>query len=195
MLLKSIPPIPEPVLTGERVILRLATPRDAAAIVEYFKRNRLFHKPTDPLRPAEHYTQLYWQRMVRILRKEFRQDQSVRFFLFGRENPKRVIGSVGFSQIVRGIFHACYLGYALDEHEQGKGLMTEALRVGIAYMFVERKLHRVMANYMPKNERSGRLLAKLGFTIDGQAREYLMINGKWEDHVLTSLINEDWSLE
>jgi ribosomal-protein-alanine N-acetyltransferase len=42
---------------------------------------------------------------------------------------------------------------------------------------------------MPANTRSARLLEKLGFEKEGFARRYLYINGRWEDHVLTSLIN------
>jgi ribosomal-protein-alanine N-acetyltransferase len=49
-----------------------------------------------------------------------------------------------------------------------------------------------MANYIPVNERSGRLLRRLGFTVEGYARDYLLIAGKWEDHVLTALANADW---
>lgn len=46
-----------------------------------------------------------------------------------------------------------------------------------------------MANYVPTNERSGRLLRRLGFTVEGYARDYLFIDGAWRDHVLTSLTN------
>jgi ribosomal-protein-alanine N-acetyltransferase len=57
-------------------------------------------------------------------------------------------------------------------------------------MFAEQKLHRIGANYMPHNARSGRLLAGLGFRIEGYARDYLYIDGAWRDHVLTSLVND-----
>jgi ribosomal-protein-alanine N-acetyltransferase len=53
-------------------------------------------------------------------------------------------------------------------------------------------LHRVMANYLPENERSARLLARLGFCIEGQANAYLQIAGAWRDHILTSLVNAQW---
>jgi ribosomal-protein-alanine N-acetyltransferase len=38
--------------------------------------------------------------------------------------------------------------------------------------------------------RSGRLLRALGFVVEGYARDYLQINGRWEDHILTSLTNQ-----
>lgn len=70
--------------------------------------------------------------------------------------------------------------------------MSEAVGKAIQYMFEKQKLHRIMANYMPSNERSARLLRKLGFVIEGHAKKYLLINGQWEDHILTSLTNEKW---
>jgi ribosomal-protein-alanine N-acetyltransferase len=39
------------------------------------------------------------------------------------------------------------------------------------------------------NERSGRLLERLGFVREGYARDYLLIAGRWQDHILTSLTN------
>jgi len=73
---------------------------------------------------------------------------------------------------------------------QGQGLMYEALQCAIGFVFGELGLHRVMANYRPENERSHRLLRRLGFEQEGHARAYLHIDGHWRDHVLTSLINE-----
>lgn len=66
--------------------------------------------------------------------------------------------------------------------------MREVLEVGIAWAFDELGLHRLMANYMPRNERSARLLASLGFEREGYAKRYLQIAGAWEDHVLAALI-------
>jgi len=33
------------------------------------------------------------------------------------------------------------------------------------------------------------VLRRCGFQVEGLAPAYLLINGKWEDHVLTSIIN------
>lgn len=84
---------------------------------------------------------------------------------------------------------ACYLGYSVDHSYQGRGVMYEALDTLIQMVFSQFGLHRIMANYMPRNERSGRLLQRLGFEKEGYAKDYLKIAGRWEDHILTSRTN------
>ena len=49
-----------------------------------------------------------------------------------------------------------------------------------------------MANYMPDNIASAQVLKKLGFVIEGTAKDYLYIDDRWEDHILTSLVNPNW---
>ena len=95
----------------------------------------------------------------------------------------------------QGVSYSCSLGYSLAEDGQGKAYMHEALEAAIHYVFDDLNLHRVNANYMPHNRRSGNVLKRLGFTVEGYARDYLLINGKWEDHILTSLINPNWKEE
>ncbi|MEZ1649930.1 ribosomal protein S5-alanine N-acetyltransferase, partial [Enterobacter hormaechei] len=95
--------------------------------------------------------------------------------------------------VVRGSFHACYLGYSIGQKWQGQGLMYEALTVAIRYMQRTQHIHRIMANYMPHNQRSGNLLARLGFEKEGYAKDYLLIDGEWRDHVLTALTTRDWT--
>ena len=74
--------------------------------------------------------------------------------------------------------------------------MSEGLRAANAFIFATMRLHRIMANFRPENERSRRLLQRLGFVEEGFARNYLFIDGAWRDHVLTALVNpafrEEW---
>jgi [ribosomal protein S5]-alanine N-acetyltransferase len=95
------------------------------------------------------------------------------------------------SNIIRSVFQASHLGYKLAEHAQHHGYMTEAARAGIEFAFGILRLHRIMANYLPHNHRSGAVLNRLGFKSEGFAEAYLFINGKWQDHVLTSLVNPE----
>jgi ribosomal-protein-alanine N-acetyltransferase len=105
---------------------------------------------------------------------------------FNPDGP--ILGQVSLRNVIRGAFQACHLGYSLDQQAVGKGLMFEALTTVITYAFDEMSLHRIMANYIPTNDRSGRLLRRLGFVVEGYARDYLFLAGKWQDHVLTSLV-------
>jgi ribosomal-protein-alanine N-acetyltransferase len=99
-----------------------------------------------------------------------------------------VVGTVSFTNIRRGPLQACELGYGLDFRYQGRGLMTEALRAACTYAFNAMGLHRIQANHLPENLRSAAVLRRLGFVVEGYARDYLLINGHWRDHVLTALV-------
>ncbi len=118
--------------------------------------------------------------------------KAIRFFIFSKQLPNQIIGMCNYTQIIRGSFQACYLGYKIDHEFEGKGFMFEALKHSTAYIFEEIRLHRIMANYIPINIKSAKLLDKLAFTIEGYAKNYLMINNQWEDHILTALSQENW---
>jgi len=175
-----------------RTLLRLATHDDVPAIVRYFRENREFLARWEPRRPERFFTDEFWAEQVRRNTEEAESDRSLRLFVFPRDEPGRVIGTVNFTEFVRGVFQACYLGYGLSQAHEGRGYMREALSAGIAHAFGELRMHRIMANYLPHNRRSGNLLKSLGFQVEGYARDYLQIDGRWEDHVLTSLTNPDW---
>lgn len=181
-----------PRLRTDRMILRLAEQKDIPKILEYFKKNKDHLMQTDPPKPEGFYTEQYWSGRVMKSHFEFATEQAVRLFLFDRNDDATVIGTTNFTQMARGPFQACYLGYAIDGDHEGKSMMTEALSVAIRYVFNELNFHRIMANHLPENERSARLLKRLGFVVEGKASNYLFINGKWRDHVMTSLTNADW---
>jgi ribosomal-protein-alanine N-acetyltransferase len=123
-------------------------------------------------------------------REDFERGRSLKLVMFDINEPDGpVIGECNFTNFIRGPFQACFLGYKIDYRLEGRGLMREALTAAIAFTFDVLRLHRIMANYLPVNERSGRLLRRLGFVVEGYARDYLLIDGEWRDHVLTSLTN------
>lgn len=72
--------------------------------------------------------------------------------------------------------------------------MARAVARVVAHAFDALGMHRVMANYVPDNARSARLLERLGFEKEGIAKKYLFIAGEWRDHVLTSRVNEAWTM-
>src|SRR4051812_49181213 len=122
-----------PVLRGTNVLLRLATEGDVGSILDFYRQNEKFLAPTSPLSPKGFLTEEYWRDRVTQAFEEFQADQSVRFFIFAKDEEDRVIGSANLTNIIRGVFHACYLGYAIGEKDQGKGLMFESLRLVTNY--------------------------------------------------------------
>ncbi|OKH35156.1 alanine acetyltransferase [Calothrix sp. HK-06] len=185
-------PLELPLITCTRIIIRMATNEDIPKILNYFSENKTHLTPYYPSWQGGFFTREYWELQIQVNYQEFANDRSLRLFIFPKANPNRIIGTLNFSNIVRGAAHYCNVGYSLALNEQGKGYMTEAMQSSIEYMFQEFNMHRIMANYIPHNQRSGNLLRRLGFVVEGYARDYLMINGKWEDHILTSITNPNW---
>ena len=104
----------------------------------------------------------------------------------------RVVGALNLSEIVRGGFQSCYMGYYVGAGYQGRGYMTDALRLVLAHAFETLKLHRVEANIQPANVASVALVRRAGFTREGFSRRYLKISGRWRDHERYALLAEDW---
>lgn len=172
-------------------MLDMPHPGEAQKVIDYFWRNRDHLEPWEPPRPPGFYSRVFWSSRLDLNRREHAEDRSMRLFLRLRAQPDLVIGSCSFNHIMRGAFQACHLGYGIDGEHEGQGLMAEGLRAAIEHAFRHLQLHRIQANYQPGNDRSGRLLERLGFEREGYAREYLFIDGAWRDHVLTSLTNPD----
>ena len=159
-------------------------------LANYFAVNEAHLQKWSPVVPKGHHSIDSWERRLEEREIEFENGLSVHF-IGTDEEESHVIGSCSLSNIIKGVFQACHMGYSVAERYQGQGYMKEIVSHAIAYAFNDIKLHRIMANHMPTNERSAALLQSLGFEREGFAREYLLINGKWEDHVLNALINSD----
>ncbi len=178
---------PFPILETSRLRIRMAQVHDAQAVLDYYTVNREHLAPFEPSRDETFYTRDHWESEIQKFQSDFHADRALRVFLFPKSMPDTVVGVVGFTNFVRGAFQACYLGYSVSADVQGQGIASEALRALTTFVFQELRMHRIMANYMPRNERSAVLLSRLGFVIEGTARNYLKIHGQWEDHILTSL--------
>jgi [ribosomal protein S5]-alanine N-acetyltransferase len=176
----------------ERLRLGLPGVGDAAEIARFYVSNRDHLQPWSPTLHPGLFSERFWRDEVGRRRAEFDGGREARGFLSTRDEPARVIGNLSLTQISRGAFHACTLGYALAADAQGRGYMLEAVRGAVAYAFGPLGLHRVMANYVPRNRRSAAVLRRAGFVVEGYARDYLMINGRWEDHVMTAIANSAW---
>ena len=160
-------------LPTNRLCLKVIGPDFARQSLDYYTHNQAFLSEWNPLPPADFYSLAYHEQRLRVELGLWQEGRLARFWLFKREDAAfaTAIGNLAFNNIVRGAFQSCHLGYQLDEREVNQGFMAEALRSAIAFAFDELKLHRIEANVMPRNLRSSRVLAKLGFVEEGLARK------------------------
>jgi len=186
-----------PVRLGtERLVLTSPWPAtDAAAVVAFQRRNRAHFAPWDPTRTDAFFAEPYWRAQLESDVEALAQGRRARFFVTERDAPGRIVGYLHFSNVVRGAFQSCHLGFGVDASLEGRSVMREALERGCRWAFEDFGLHRIEANHRPENVRSGRLLRRLGFVPQGYARDYLRIDGQWRDHVLTALVNDAWAPE
>ena len=85
------------------------------------------------------------------------------------------------------------IGYALKPEYWGKGFMTEALKTIIDFGFHKMNLHSIEANVNPKNQKSKKLLKRLGFRKEAYFRENYLFEGKFLDSEIYSLLKKDLS--
>lgn len=135
----------------EKTVFRTFIP----AIIHYYASNQAHLKPFEPSKNDDFYTEGYWRSEVQKRLDAFHADQCCKLLLFEKEIITEVIGIINFAHFVRGAFQACTLGYSVAGSKEGKGYMSEALEVAIRYVFNELKMHRIMAAYMPANQRRG----------------------------------------
>lgn len=178
-----------PTLETERLAIFSPDPALARRVVVYLSKNKDFFAPTSPPQAPRFYEEDFWQAHLATAQRSVADGASLPLYLALHGDADTIIGDMTLSNVVRGPFQAAYLGYKIDQAHQGKGLMFEALQALVQHAFETMTLHRIMANYIPTNERSARVLRRLGFVVEGYARDYLFIAGAWRDHVLTSLTN------
>jgi ribosomal-protein-alanine N-acetyltransferase len=183
--------VPLPEIQTERLRLVIAQPGLEEAFSRFYRENFAGHLDRwSPPMPGDKFDPAFWTERLPGFGLEFEAGTAARWVLLASgDDPPEIAGTCSYTQIARGPFRACVLGYQIARRHEGKGLMHEALSATLDYAFRELRLHRVMANYRPENLRSGRLLKRLGFVQEGYARDYLFIDGAWRDHILTSRTN------
>ncbi|MGD8233026.1 ribosomal protein S5-alanine N-acetyltransferase [Vibrio sp. TRT 1302] len=176
----------------EDIVVRSAEPMDGKLISDYFIANREHLKPWEPKRDEAFFEESGWtQRLIKLA--ELHRMGLGYYLLILDRSTNEMLGTISFSNISRFPFHACNVGYSLAHGAQGRGAMTRGLKLAVNYMFNIQNMHRIMASYMPRNVRSEAVLERVGFQKEGFAKDYLLIDGQWEDHCLTSLVNPNWT--
>jgi len=181
---------PLPIIEGDGVYLRAPQMSDYSEWTTLREASRAFLTPWEPTWPSDDLSRSAFRRRLRRYAEDQRADTSYAFFLF-RKADDALVGGLTLANIRRGVAQAGSLGYWIGEPFARRGLMTGAIHGLVPFAFGSLRLHRLEAACIPSNAASIRLLEKMAFVREGYAREYLCINGLWQDHLLFARLNGD----
>ncbi|HUO23976.1 MAG TPA: GNAT family protein [Caulobacteraceae bacterium] len=176
-------------LDGAGIVLRAPRVRDYEAWAALRHSSRAFLQPWEPIWPADDLERAAYRRRLAAYSREIDAGTAYPFFIFD-SGQDRLAGAITVSNVRRGVAQSATVGYWIGQPYARQGLMTAALRTVSDFAFRGLGLHRLEAACVPQNEPSRRLLLKVGFEHEGQARAYLKINGVWRDHLLFGMISD-----
>jgi ribosomal-protein-alanine N-acetyltransferase len=181
-------------LYGRGVVLRPPQPIDYAAWAQLREASRRHLSPWEPQWSIDETTRAAYCRRLRQYADDLASDGGYAFFAF-RMKDMALAGGITLSNVRRGVAQAASVGYWIGQSFAGRGHMTDAMQTLVPYAFDHLRLHRLEAACLPHNAASIRVLEKVGFKPEGLARRYLKIDGRWQDHLLFALIEDDLARE
>lgn len=161
---------------------RLITIDDAPVLAELLRTNRDFLAPWEPVRADDYFTVDGQRQVIRATLDEYARGASMPHVIF--DESGHVVGRITLNGIVRGPLQSCSVGFWLREADNGRGLVSAALRDIMRVAFDELGLHRIQAETLLHNVASQRVLERNGFVRFGLAPAYLNIAGEWQDHLM-----------
>lgn len=173
----------------ENLILRVIDQTQAPKVLEFYKNNPEFAE----VEPVMHnfYTLQFHETVLGYEYKLILKMNLLRLWIYSKEDPQTIIGTLSFRNISKTFFHSCEVGYKMDKQYRNRGYCSEALQKGFEIMFTEMDIHRIEAIVLPDNQASIHLLEKLGFQREGLKRQCVQLQGKWRDHYQYSLLVDD----
>jgi [ribosomal protein S5]-alanine N-acetyltransferase len=180
----------QPAIVGERVVLRVPQMSDFAEWAALREASRDFLTPWEPTWPPDDLTRGSYRRRIKRYSEDQRGDLAYPFFVF-RKHDNVLVGGLTLANIRRGCAQTGNLGYWTGAPHARQGYMSAAVGSLLPFAFQTLRLHRIEAACIPANAASIRLLEKSEFRREGFAREYLCIDGVWQDHLLYARLKHD----
>lgn len=108
-----------------------------------------------------------------------------------RPDDDRVIGTVTLF-LFSPEHRRCEVGFILAPQRWGQGLASEAVTRALAWAFDSLGMQRIEADVDPRNERSQRMLERLGFQREGVMRERWRVAGEIQDALVMGLLQREF---
>lgn len=177
-------------IIGERIIVKAVEERDAESLLSLEASNRDFFQQFTELREETFFTVQGQLDRIKEAVDLSKNDKGYLFVIL-LKGTGQIIGEVMLTEVVRYNLQSCWIGYFLDKEHNGKGCMTEAVKLVVEFAFRELKLHRIEAGVQPHNIGSIKVLLKAGFHQEGIAKKNVKVNGQWKDHQTLAILNEE----
>ena len=177
-------------LRGGSVVLRPPVMGDYTSWAQLRALSRQHLAVWEPTWARDELSRSAFRRRIRQYHRESREDQGYAFFVV-HKGDGTLLGSATLSNVRRGVSQSAAVGYWIGLPHTNRGYMTEAVQVLAEHAFSTLRLHRLEAACMPSNAASARVLEKTGFQREGSARQFLMIDGVWQDHDLYARLSDD----
>ena len=101
------------------------------------------------------------------------------------------IGAVGFSDRDS----RCEIGYCMSKAHWNKGIMTEALKEVMSFLFSEVGINRIQAKHDVLNPGSGKVMEKAGMKYEGTFRQYFVRkDGTFGDMKMYAALKGDYPM-
>lgn len=162
-----------PVLETPRLYLRKMLKKDSADMYEYACRSDV----TEYLLWEPHSSEMYTYKYLSYIQSRYRAGDFYDWSIILRESDK-MIGTCGFTRL-NVESNSAEIGYVLNPVYWGIGLAPEAVRAVMKFGFWQLRLHRIEARYMVGNERSRRVMEKVGMTYEGVGRDSMHVKDKY----------------
>lgn len=171
----------------QRLILKVLGPDYSNDVLRFYLRDRELFEQYEATRSPNFYTEAHQRTILQLEYGLTLKLAQVRFYVFLKEAPERIIGTVCLYDISSSTSRA-EVGYKFSSEYHHMGYATEAVEKLVDIAFSELNLHRLCAHVQENNIPSIRLLVGLGFEKEGLCRDFLCLNGTWTDHLQYSLI-------
>ena len=181
----------DPFLVNDPIYLRRAVASDHGAWAALREESRAHLVAWEQDWAPDEITSSSFRRRLRYYERQARKGAGLPLFIFQRAN-KTLIGGVTLNNIRYGAAQSATLGYWVGRPHIRRGFGAMAVNAMLHHAFDAIGLHRIEAACQSKNTASRRLLLKLGFVLEGTARDYLKINGAWRDHDLYAITARDF---
>jgi len=102
-------------ITTNRLILKVLTPEFAPIVLDFYSRNSDIFEQYEPMLGENFYSLEHQKTLLSYEYKSALKLSNVRYFIFEKSNPNRVIGTLSYRNIVQPIYSSCTVGYKMDQ--------------------------------------------------------------------------------